>query len=170
MSYLQNTMNAEEVIEYLKLIPHIEGGFFRETYRSSDMVPTPQRVGGERNMATSIIYMLTDTSPINAFSTNTSDHIVYFQGGSSITYYVITGDGRLSVTKLGVNFREGDKLQLVVPANTYKAAILESGKYGLVGESLAPGFEYCDMKTPDKKTLKEKFPEHSDLLDKFCKY
>ena len=162
-------MEHEQMIKKLDLTAHIEGGYFKETYKSSVMVPTPDREGGERNASSSIIYMLTEKCPTDVFCMNKSDMVVYFQGGSAVTYYIVTEDGTLSVTKVGQNFSEGDKLQIVVPANTWKAAHLESGKYGIVGENLAPGFDYRDMKLADKKTLIEKFPQHSEIFEKFCK-
>jgi predicted cupin superfamily sugar epimerase len=55
-------MTPEEIIETLGLVPHREeGGFFTETYRSTEGVPSsvlPRRYGGERNFSTAIYYML----------------------------------------------------------------------------------------------------------------
>lgn len=38
-------MTVEEIIKLLDLKPHPEGGFYRETYKSSDIVPTEQLPG-----------------------------------------------------------------------------------------------------------------------------
>ena len=55
-------MTADEVIAVLKLEPHpVEGGYFRETYRSSAFLP--QSVlpwnAGPRSLSTAIYYLLT---------------------------------------------------------------------------------------------------------------
>ena len=56
---------AQEIIAALKLQPHpIEGGFFRETYRSAGMIPVESLPPGYssqsgRSMGTSIYYLLT---------------------------------------------------------------------------------------------------------------
>jgi predicted cupin superfamily sugar epimerase len=55
-------MTADEVIEFLKLQPHpVEGGFFRETYRSAETLPANAlpRQGDARSVCTAIYYLLT---------------------------------------------------------------------------------------------------------------
>ena len=56
-------MNKQDIIEHLSLIEHTEGGYFAESYRADLTVPT-ERVGGDRNILTSIYYLLTDDRPI----------------------------------------------------------------------------------------------------------
>ena len=61
---------AQEIIAVLGLQPHpIEGGFFRETYRSSGTIPAGSlppgyHDGRDRSIGTAIYYLLTpDTFP-----------------------------------------------------------------------------------------------------------
>ncbi|HHP7229257.1 MAG TPA: cupin domain-containing protein, partial [Xenococcaceae cyanobacterium] len=77
-------LDKQKLIEYLSLIEHIEGGYFKETYRSGYIVPT-DRVGKARNILTSIYYLLTDERPIDYFHKNQSDIIHYFHCGSPVT-------------------------------------------------------------------------------------
>ncbi len=52
---------AQYWIDHLQLLPHPEGGFYRELYRSSEQIPQaglPKRFSGPRAVATSIVYML----------------------------------------------------------------------------------------------------------------
>lgn len=56
------TMNATEYIRALDLQPHPEGGYFRETYRSGEILPgsgLPGRYGGDRAVSTAIYFLLT---------------------------------------------------------------------------------------------------------------
>ncbi|NJM98707.1 MAG: cupin domain-containing protein, partial [Phormidesmis sp. RL_2_1] len=55
-------MNKRDWIEQLSLVEHVEGGYFCESYRSSDNMKT-SRVGSERALMTSIYYLLTDDRP-----------------------------------------------------------------------------------------------------------
>ena len=48
-------MTAKELINNLQLLPHPEGGWYRETYRSPLKLQT---LKGERNLATLIYYLL----------------------------------------------------------------------------------------------------------------
>ncbi|WRH67061.1 MAG: cupin domain-containing protein [Planktothrix sp. GU0601_MAG3] len=54
-------MTVEELIEKYQLIPHPEGGYFRETYRSDGVIPhsaLPGNFKGDRNYCTGIYFLL----------------------------------------------------------------------------------------------------------------
>ncbi|MDJ0687307.1 MAG: cupin domain-containing protein [Xenococcaceae cyanobacterium MO_188.B32] len=51
-------MNKHDLIEQLSLVEHIEGGYFSETHRSQHIISS-DREGNERNIFTSIYYLLT---------------------------------------------------------------------------------------------------------------
>jgi predicted cupin superfamily sugar epimerase len=145
-------MTKEEIIASLNLVKHIEGGYFAEIYRAQEQVPT-ERSGNLRNMCTSIYYMLTRERPIDHLHKNQSDIIHYFHTGSAITYLIIDPQGRLEKVKLGSNLAAGEQLQLLVKGGCWKAAFLETGDYGLIGEAVAPGFDYRDMEIGDENLL-----------------
>src|SRR5947209_655949 len=53
--------NAERWIERLRLVPHPEGGHYREVYRSAEVLPgaaLPPRFGGDRAFGTAIYFLL----------------------------------------------------------------------------------------------------------------
>ncbi|MDB9313803.1 cupin domain-containing protein [Spirulina sp. CS-785/01] len=149
-------MNKTEIIQKLNLTQHIEGGYFAETHRSLQEMRT-QRDGEKRSVLTSIFYLLTDDSPIDYFHKNKSDIVHYFHTGWSITYLILHPNGRLEKQKLGSNLAAGEVLQLVVKGGCWKTAILEEGEYGLLGESVSPGFDFRDMQIADESLLYE-FP------------
>lgn len=150
-------MNKQSWIDKLSLVKHIEGGYFSETYRATEEMAT-LREGSERSLMTSIYYLLTDDRPIDRLHKNQSDIMHYFHAGSPITYILVDLEGRLHKVKLGLDLSQGEVLQLLVPGGYWKAAVLEAGEYGLIGEAVAPGFDYRDMTiaTPDK--IRAQFP------------
>ena len=150
-------LDKQKLIEYLSLVEHIEGGYFKETYRSGYIVPT-DRVGKARNILTSIYYLLTDERPIDYFHKNQSDIIHYFHCGSPVTYLIIDAAGKLEKVKLGLDITQGERLQLLVPGGYWKAAVLETGEFGLLGEAVAPGFDYQDMEIATVAKFQEYFP------------
>lgn len=159
-------MDKQAIIEQLGLVEHVEGGYFSETYRAEDTMQTA-REGRERNVLTSIYYLLTDDRPIDHLHKNKSDILHYFQAGSSITYLLITPDGQLERHVLGLNLAAGEVPQLLVPGGYWKAAVLESGEYGLLGEAVAPGFDYRDMEIAKAEAIKADFP---DLWEQMAPY
>ena len=54
-------MNAKELIDRLGLVPHPEGGYYRETYRSAGIIPAgalSPAFGGDRHYSTAIFFLL----------------------------------------------------------------------------------------------------------------
>lgn len=151
-------MNKQDLIEHLSLVEHIEGGYFYETHRSQQTIDT-DREGKERATLTSIYYLLTDDRPIDYFHRNRSDILHYFHQGSPITYLIITPEGKLTKVKLGINLARGEVPQLLVPGGYWKAAVLENGEFGLLGEAVAPGFDYRDMEIARSDYFRSQFPD-----------
>lgn len=161
-------MNKYDLIEQLSLVEHIEGGYFAETHRSEYMLSS-DRQGNERNILTSIYYLLTDDRPKGYFHKNQSDIMHYFQAGSAITYLVLHPDGRLDRVKLGLNLMNGEVGQLLVPGGCWKASVLEAGEFGLLGEAVAPGFDYRDMEIAQADEMRQNFPDLWDELSPYAK-
>jgi predicted cupin superfamily sugar epimerase len=58
-------------------------------------------------------------------------------------------------------------MQMMVKGDTWKASkIPTNGKYGygLIGEAVAPGFEYADMQLGKTAILLKQFPKHKQLI------
>ena len=107
----------EELIRTLDLQPHPEGGWYRETYRSTESITKnalPERYGGPRNYAT-VIYFLLDSSSFSALHRLNSDEQWHFYSGSALTVHVIHPDGRYEPIRLGSNLVGGETFQAVVP-------------------------------------------------------
>jgi uncharacterized protein len=151
-------INKHDLIKQLSLVEHIEGGYFTETHRSLEILST-KREGRDRALLTSIYYLLTDDRPIDRFHRNQSDIIHYFHYGSAITYLILEPSGKLTKVKLGLNFTQGEVAQLLVPGSFWKAAVLEKGEFGLIGEAVTPGFDYRDMEIGTASYFQEFFPD-----------
>ena len=161
-------MKKENIIKKLSMRKHIEGGYFCETHQSEIVVDTT-REDNKRPIITSIFYMLTDDRPIGYFHKNQSDIIHYFHAGSALTYLVIEPNGELKKIKLGADILADEQLQFVVKGGCWKATILEQGEYGLLGEAVAPGFDYKDMEIATKEHLQSLFPNLWNELEQFVK-
>jgi hypothetical protein len=144
-------MHKEDLIKLLDLTEHIEGGYFIRTYQS------PLQTQNHALMS-SIFYLLTDDQPIGYFHLNKSDVMHYFHLGSPIQYFIINPDGQLETYTLGPDITHGQRLQLLVKGDHWKASILENGEFGLLSEAVSPGFEYQDMTIASPNIMKAQFP------------
>jgi uncharacterized protein len=150
-------MTKKDLISQLGLTEHIEGGYFRETYRAPCTVAT-EREGSQRSVSTVIFYLLTDDRPVGHFHRNRSDIVHYFHLGSPVTYVLLSPDGDLRQVDMGSDVAKGEVLQLVVPGGTWKASLLPQGEYGLISESVSPGFDFRDMELASPEIFKASFP------------
>ncbi|MCC2615729.1 cupin domain-containing protein [Aestuariibacter halophilus] len=166
MSHVTQAPPLSTLIKGLGLTPHVEGGHYLETYRSAATCD-PDDGRGNRSLLTSIYYLLSKDSPIGHFHKNHSDIVHYFHAGDAITYYLIFDDGHIETPVLGPDVSAGQTLQLIVPGGVWKAShLLDNGSagYGLIGEAVAPGFDYQDMTLADRETLQAQFPQHQALI------
>lgn len=161
--------NAIRWIKQLRLQPHPEGGYYRETYRSPKVIPAnnlPGRYSGKRALATAI-YFLLRANQFSAFHRLKSDEIWHFYAGSSLSIYIIAKEGKLLVIRMGLNTENKEKPQLIIPADTWFAAELNHKKsYALIGCTVAPGFDFADFEMASRKKLCRVFPRHRALIIK----
>lgn len=159
--------DAQYWIEALGLQEHPEGGFFRETFRSEESIPTnglPERFTGKRVFATAIYYLL-KSGQISVFHRIKSDEIWTFHSGNPLPVYAISQAGDLSLVTLGPDPASGHQFQCVVPAHKWFGAKLDGPDgYALVSCIVAPGFEFEDFEMAQRSVLTEAFPQHKDII------
>lgn len=125
------------------------------------------REGSSRNVMTSIIFMATPDAPILYFGINKSDHVHYYHGGDSYTYIVAEQNGRVYEVTLGPDVQNGHQLQIIFPSGCFKAGHL-NGEYCLIGEGVAPGFDFRDFAFVDESQLEGRVS--SVDFQKYLKY
>ena len=158
-------MDAGDLIRQLDLQPHPEGGWFRETYRSSQTVQTP---AGERAAATAILYLLADDA-FSAFHRVRSDEVFHFYRGDPATLVQFDGSGCRSLT-LGPDASAGQHSQALVPGGVWQAVYLPAGsQWALMGCTVAPGFEFDDFELTGRADLIQRFPQHAALIEKLTR-
>ena len=158
--------SAAELIDTLGLVRHPEGGWFHETYRSSEALPAqalPERFGGERACSTAILFLLEegDRSHLHRIK---SDEVWHFHAGSPLQIEVLHPDGRHETLRLGPEPAAGDRYQAVVPAGCWFGAEPMHGPFTLVGCTVAPGFDFADFELGGREHLTALFPQHGELI------
>lgn len=154
-------------IEKLGLTQHIEGGAFREVYRSVHLLPqnvlSPQHHGARA--ASTSIYFLLQQGEFSAFHRIASDEIWHFYDGDILSIYEIDTNGILRTHFLGRDIDHGAALQIVIPAGSWFASRVEAGQYALCGCTVAPGFDFEDFELANKGQLQQQFPVYSSLIE-----
>lgn len=165
-------MTAEQLIHHYQLQPHPEGGWYTQTYRSSERIPAsalPDRFWGDRVFSTAI-YFLLGQGNFSAFHRIKSDECWHFYLGEPLEVFIIGADGQLTVITLGQDSSRGQLFQYVVPANCWFASRpAKESKYCFVGCTVAPGFDFADFELADQTDLCSEYPEYSDLIRELCR-
>jgi predicted cupin superfamily sugar epimerase len=158
---------AQYWIDTLRLVPHAEGGFFSESYRSADVIAAdalPARFGGARPASTAIYFLLTG-SEYSALHRLRADEVWHHYAGSSLTLHRILPGGGLSQARLGRPDVGGGVPQIVVPAGCWFGATVDDARgYALVGCTVAPGFSAEDFELGERARLILEYPQHEALI------
>lgn len=162
----------DQIIDRLQLMPHPEGGFFRETYRSVWEIKQESlgtEFNGVRNYSTAIYFLLT-SDMFSAFHRIRQDEVWHFYDGSPISLHVISPDGEYSETIIGNDIEKGEHPQFVVPAGYWFASnVKNENDFSLVGCTVSPGFDFKDFELAVRGELINKFPAHEQIITKLTR-
>jgi hypothetical protein len=164
--------NTSFYINHLNLVPHPEGGWYRETYRSDEIIrheSLPARFAGDRCFSTAI-YFLLEEGNFSAFHRIKSDELWHFYAGDTLEIILIAENGELCITNLGSNPEKGETFQYAVPDVYWMATRLKgNGKFALAGCTVAPGFDFADFEMAERTQLIKLFPQHENIIIKLTR-
>lgn len=166
-------------VQHLGLVPHPEGGFYRQTYRSELVLPKealPSSYTGPRAASTAI-YFLLDSGNFSAFHRLRADEMWHFYAGASLLVHVIEPGGQCSKIKVGNDLDRSDNLQALVKAGCWFASEVASStgsasddqNFALVGCTVSPGFEFDDFELARRDELAQRYPQHRELIGRLTR-
>jgi uncharacterized protein len=132
---------ADLLIRQLRLAPHPEGGFYRETFRSASRVLTG---GRHSRCALTTIYFLLAAGNFSAWHRVRSDEAWHWFEGEPLDILVVSPDFSVIQSHGLGPVGSSTEPQITVPADWWQAA-RPLGEYALCGCTVAPGFEFEDF-------------------------
>ncbi len=128
---------ADRLIAELGLVPHPEGGHFRETFRD--------RAGPNGRALSTAIYFLLRGGEVSKCHRIDAVEIWHWYDGAPLEMLVKEDlDGESKRHVLGPSLADGERPQCIVPAHVWQCA-RSLGDYTLVGCTVAPGFEFVKL-------------------------
>jgi predicted cupin superfamily sugar epimerase len=124
-------VNAREVIERLRLEPHPEGGWYRETWR-------PPETSAGRPAGTAILFLLAE-GDASRWHRIDADEVWAWHGGAPLQLVIAGEGGAIEPLRLGMDPGRGEVPQAVVPAGSWQSA-RPLGAWALVSCIVFPGF------------------------------
>lgn len=155
----------KEIITKYSLIQHPEGGWYKQTFQSEDLV----KVQGESNKryndetrtaGTSIIYLLPHKE-FSSWHTLQSDETWNFHAGSALILRILNPKTKKLKTII-LGYEQG-LLQYTIKAG-YVFSAESTGVFSLCGCVVTPGFDFKDFKLLTKLEFENNFPEHLNLI------
>lgn len=150
----------QDLIEKLNLKAHPEGGFYCETYRSSEVIP-----GKDRNLMTSIYFLLTSEN-VSRFHRIKSDEIWFYHAGSPLIVHILDENGHTE-NKVGLHINQSEQPQFLVKKDTiFGSTVMLENSYSLVSCVVAPGFDFADFELFTKDELLPQFPDQEAIISR----
>ena len=126
-------MKAADIIRDLEMTPHPEGGHFVETFRDAG--------GSENRGASTAIYFLLQAGEVSHWHRVDAAEVWHHYAGAPLRLS-LSADGMTHEDLiLGADLGNGERPQLVVPADHWQAA-QSLGDWTLVGCTVAPAFQF----------------------------
>ncbi|SEF82118.1 Cupin superfamily [Thermomonospora echinospora] len=140
-------LSRPEIAEELDLLPHPEGGWFRETWRTP-VAFQPPGYPGERASATGIYFFLPPGEESMWHQVRSDELWAYHLGDPLVLELGGTGErpGRPEPVVLGPQVARGQRPQVLVPAATWQAARPDGAEGTLVSCVVSPGFDFADFR------------------------
>ena len=125
---------ANDLIARLALVPHPEGGWYRETWRAAPAA------GDARGAGTSILFLLEAGQRSHWHRVDASE-LWIFQAGTPLTLRTAEGREVMSV-QLGLDLAAGERPQCVVQPHQWQSAEAGAG-WCLVACVVVPAFDFA---------------------------
>lgn len=153
---------AADLVRDLQLLPHPEGGYFRETYRAA-------HADAQGRAASTMIYFLLPAGEVSRLHRIDADEGWHHYLGGTLEIFELdeAAPGTPRVTRLGKDLGRGEVPQHVVPAGRWFGAAPAAGvPYVLVGCTVAPAFEFARFELGERARLLARFPDAADVVTK----
>lgn len=149
------------LIRALELEPHPEGGYYRETYRSRELVR--RQDNGERSAGTGIYFLLPGEVCTRWHRVN-ADELWHFYKGAPLVLEVLDADGQFHRKQLYNDVSSEAEFQALVPGSCWQRAY-SRGDYSLAGCTVSPGFLFDDFEMTKAGELASIYPQFADEIN-----
>ncbi len=124
---------AERIIDHLNLIPHPEGGWYRQTWRAEN---------ADRPTGTAILFLLKAGEVSHWHHVDATEIWIWNAGAPLILSQSATNEGPATEETLGADILNGEMPQSIVPPFHWQSA-RSTGDWTLVSCTVSPGFDFA---------------------------
>jgi uncharacterized protein len=154
-------LTAEEIRHLLDLEPNATCGFVRVTFVDKRAIapgglPAPFADG--RPLGSALYFLVTPEAPVRLHRIR-NDQLYHYYLGDPLEVFLLHGDGSSERVVVGPDLRAGERVQLLIPGNTFHTARLTGHRRWFLGASTEwPGVVPADVELGNLDTLAGRYP------------
>ena len=156
--------SIKKIIQSLELVPHPEGGYYKEVHRSLHQVSS-SLFNEPRSAYTAIYYLLAGTD-FSAWHRIGCEETWLFHSGCDVEIHFFDEYGTLQSVRIG---HDASNYQVTIAAHLWFAAQpVDPHSYGLVSCIVAPGFEFKEFELGKRAQLISEYgssPKTRDVIE-----
>jgi uncharacterized protein len=158
---MDDVLTADEIRSLLKLEANATCGFVRVTFLSKQSIapgglPAPFADG--RPLGSALYFMVTPGAPVRLHRIR-NDQLYHYYLGDPLEVFLLHADGTTERTVVGPDLRNGQRVQLLIPGNTFHTARLTGHRRWFLGASTEwPGVMPADVEIGNLDELAGKYP------------
>src|SRR5216684_1809127 len=161
VTQIPDELTADEVRNLLKLEPHATCGFVRVTFMSKERIasgglPAPFAAG--RPLGSALYFMVTPGAPVRLHRIR-NDQLYHYYRGDPLEVFLLHADGSTDRIVVGPDLRGGERVQLLIPGNTFHTArVIGRCRWFLGASTEWPGVVPADVEIGDLDELAGIYP------------
>jgi len=158
---MADELTADEIRSLLQLEPNATCGFVRITYLSKLEIARgglPAPFADARPMGSALYFMVTPTAPVRLHRIR-NDQLYHYYLGDPLEVFMLRADGTTERVVVGPDLRAGERVQLLIPGNTFHTARLIGRRRWFLGASTEwPGVVPADVEIGNLEEMAAKYP------------
>src|SRR5215204_938167 len=154
-------LTAAEICRLLDLEPNATCGSVRVSFVSKQAIapgglPAPFADG--RPLGSALYFLVTPDAPVRLHRIR-NDQLYHYYLGDPLEVFLLHGDGRSERVIVGPDIRVGQRVQLLIPGNTFHTARLTGERRWFLGASTEwPGVIPADVEIGNLDEMAAKYP------------
>lgn len=159
---MADALTPDEIMNLLNLEPNATCGFVRVTFLSKETIapgglPAPFADG--RPLGSALYFLVTPIAPVRLHRIR-NDQLYHYYLGDPLEVFLLHNDGRAERVVVGPDLRDGQRVQLLIPGNTFHTARLIGQRRWFLGASTEwPGVIPADVEIGNLDELAGKYPD-----------
>jgi predicted cupin superfamily sugar epimerase len=158
---MADDLTTDEILKLLQLEPNATCGFVRLTFVSKHLIAAgilPAPFADERPVGSALYFMVTPGAPVRLHRIR-NDQLYHYYLGDPLEVFMLHGNGATERVIVGPDLRSGQRVQLLIPGNTFHTARLIGRQQWFLGASTEwPGVVPSDVEIGNLDELTRQYP------------